>query len=34
MFNDDKSYEISIRAWVCIQNSVKGDNDGFSEVTA
>ena len=20
MFTDDKSYEISIRAWVCIQN--------------
>ena len=24
MFTDDKSYEISIRAWVCIQNATTG----------
>ena len=24
MFTDDKSYEISIRAWVCIQNVTTG----------
>ena len=24
MFTDDKSYEISIRMWVCIQNMTTG----------
>ena len=24
MFTDDESYEISIRAWVCVQNGTTG----------